>query len=169
MRQTSSLGSFSAHYVHKSPNLLHTAVRKIIITIFSSFGYPRNPITFLPPNRLCAFVFPLSPLPPLRHNTHVGEHAHRCSHTLASLVCVGGYQFDTGHCDYVFSVLQSGGGDKGPADHSKARHHSSDVGREAVVEGVKVAGGKDLYLILCVCFNHFKSSFPALINDSSSK
>lgn len=97
------------------------------------------------------------------------QHAHWYSHTLASLVCVGGYQFDTGHCDYVFSVLQSGGGDKGPADHSKARHHSSDVGREAVVEGVKVAGGKDLYLIFFVCFNHFKSSFPTFINDNSSK
>lgn len=74
---------FSISLYYKSPNLFHTAVKKIIITIFNSFGDPHNPITFLPPNRLCSFAFPLSFPPPLRHNTHGGKpsSAHTYTHT----------------------------------------------------------------------------------------
>ena len=143
-------GLSSAHYIHKSPNLLHTAVEKII-TISTHSATPSTPLPFflqIP----SAPSFP--PRYPLRHPwdtihmyKYTVSHTHRHTHTHlyiwkrytqtwthtrthSPLVCVWGYQFDTGHCDYVFSVLQSGGRDKGPVDYSKAKHHSSYRGRE---------------------------------------
>lgn len=157
---------FSAHYIHKSSNLLHTAVKKIIITIFDQFCDPHNPITFLPPNPLCSFVPPLSSLPPRRHNTHTSTqshtHTHVCTqeqvqidmntHTFLSGLYSGLSVWHRALWLCIFSVLQSEGGDKGPADYSKARHHSSYMWKEwCGVEGVMMTVGEGLYSNL-LCF-----------------
>lgn len=108
--------------------------RKLLLQFSTHFGDPHNPITFLPPNRLCSFVSPL--LYPLYHpwdTIHMYEytvaHTHTPTHTLVhgdrykqtrthahagfSGVCWGVISLTQGHCDYVFSVLESEGGDKG--------------------------------------------------------
>lgn len=155
---TSSTG-YSLLIIFINPPIYCIQQWKKIITNLDSFSDPHNPITFLPPNPLSllpvSFILPAT----LTHNSHVQEHSFTIAHTHTQEKVhtdrnihtetnthnsgVGGYQFDTGHCDYLFSVLQSGARDKRPADCSKAKHLSSYSDGEV---SVKVVVAKDLYL-----------------------
>lgn len=136
MRPTSSLGSV----------LLIIFINPTIFSIqhyyynLVSFSDPHNPITFLSPNSL---LCPLSSLPPRRHNTHVYSHTsvHRIRHihTHSSWFLLGGYQFDTGHCDYVFFFCSSQGVEI--RDQQTAAKPDSTLptwGGSSGVKGVKV-------------------------------
>lgn len=104
----------SAHYIHKSPNLFHTAVTKIIIKISIHSATPTAPLPFFPQipltSPLSCILSATSFETEHTFQSHIclsvrGAHEHKHTHFL---VCVGGYQFFTGHSDYVFSVLPSG-------------------------------------------------------------
>lgn len=64
----------SPHYIHKSPNLLHTAVKKIIITIETHLATSTTPLPFFLQIPSAAF-FPCRP-----HST-TSETQHACPHT----------------------------------------------------------------------------------------
>ncbi len=155
-RHTSSLGS-SLLIIFINPPISSIQQWRKLLLQFRLILRPPQP-HYLSSSKsplLLPFPFILSTTPETQYtctsrqsHTHIctqekkkGTHRHEHTHTLTSLVCVGGYQFDTGHCDYVFSVLQSEGGDKGPADYSEARHHSSHMGREWWSGGCKGDSG----------------------------
>ncbi len=78
------LGLFSAHYIHKSPNLLYTAVKKIIITISTHSATPTTPLPFF----LQISSAPSFPLYPLYHPwdtihmyKYTATHTHTHTHT----------------------------------------------------------------------------------------
>lgn len=148
--------------------------RKLLLQFSTHFGDPHNPITFLPPNRLCSFVFP--PLYPLYHpwdtihmyeytvtHTHTHWYAGTCTnrqerrHTPASLVCVGGLSvWHRGTVIMYFLCSSQREEIRGPADYSKARHHSSWMGRDWWSGG---CGGDSGCILTFSSFNLLRTHF----------
>lgn len=136
---------FSPHYIHKSPNLLHTAVKKIIITIFRLILRPPQPhYLFFHPNPLCCF-FPLYPLYHPWDTTHMREytvtrtyvHINVNTNTLTSWFVLGVISLTQGTLImYFLCSSEGGGGDKRPADTT-----FSDVGWERRSGGLQGGSG----------------------------
>lgn len=151
--------------------------RKLLLQFSTHFGDPHNPITFLPPNRLCSFVSPrfiLSTTPETQYtctstqsHTHTHPHTHwytgtgtnrqERTHTPASLVCVGGLSvWHRGTVIMYFLCSSQREEIRGPADYSKARHHSSWMGRDWWSGG---CGGDSGCILTFSSFNLLRNHF----------
>lgn len=71
---------FTAHYIHKSPNLLHTAVKKKSLQIWTHSQTPTTPLPFFLQIPSLSFPSLLSSLPPW-HTIHMYKSTVLQSHT----------------------------------------------------------------------------------------